>query len=173
MQGKLCTLTSVQERLSNREQHCDNQPMNICYSIMCNKPTVQKDHFVKGHRATHRVQVYNKRLCNCDIFQPRNCERKFCATNNRATVLHNCASQMCSTIVLHNCAPQLWSTIVLHKSFSQLPSLLPLLPCLPLSPPLILPKLCLPTITCSSASSEGWYGEKLGIFSVPGIQVKI
>ena len=112
------------------------------------------------------MQVYNKRLCNCDIFRPRNCGRKFCATNNRATVLHNCASQMCSTIVLHNCAPQLWSTIVLHKSFSQLPSLLPLLPSLPLRLPLVLPKLCLPTITCSSASSEGWYGEKLGIFSV-------
>ena len=99
----------------------------------------------------------------------RNCAPQLCFTN----VLHNCGPQLCSTIVLHNCAPQLCSTTVLQKSFSQLPSLLPLLPSLPLRFPLILPKLCLPTITCSSASSEGWYGEKLGIFSVPGIQVKI
>ena len=64
----------------------------------------------KAFRATHRVQVYNKRLRNCDIFRPRNCGRKFCVTNNRPTVLHKCAPQLCSTTVLHNCAPQLCST---------------------------------------------------------------
>ena len=43
------------------------------------------------------------------------------------------------------------------------------------SPPLSLPILPkLPTITCFSASrGGGWYWEKLGIFSVLGIQVKI
>ena len=88
---------------------------------------------------------------------------QLCATNlplcNKITLCKSHrATQLCE------CTTTDYVTV----TFSDQATVLPLLP----SPSPILPKL--PTITCFSASrGGGWYWEKLGIFSVLGIQVKI
>ena len=73
---------------------------SIMCKPLCKKITVQKP------PCNAQLCVCDKRLCNCETFQPRNCARK----------KHLCNAQLCSTRAFPS---------------SQLPSLLPLLPSSP------------------------------------------
>ena len=143
----MCTLTIVQThnfaqktvQLGQRTALWQTTKEKSIHSIMC-KPLCKKI-TVQKPPCNAQLCVCDKRLCNCETFQPRNCAR---------------TKTICA---MHNCAPlepsPLLSSPLCSPSSPPLPNL-----------PLILPKLCLPTITCSTASSGGWFGEKLGITEI-------